>query len=354
VKRLRTLRVTPRFAALLVAGMTLLGGAAGWGVQQVQGAQYQVTTDVLVHFWSIESYLLNGQVDTVSSLDVADAATLGSSLDVLDAAAAELDDGRDGDDLGKTVTVTAQTTSNAVTIVATDADPDTAKTTSEAVADAMIAAVQARVTTAEASLADATSGDFTTGVQERAQALTTTVEPLEALAAGTAEQTAPNGKTALAMAVVGLAAAALILVGLVFGRPLVGTARDGQRLLEVPTVPFSRGEDAQAARLVRRLLDDRPTGSILLVPVDDPADKAAAEFLTWARNHCATPAEADRLVTAPEPAGVVLRPRPTTEQVAAVLLVVTAGTNRRDVTDAAALLKTWRAADAAVVATELS
>ena len=317
MKRLRTLRVTPRFAALLVAGLTLLGGAAGWGVQQAQGPEYQVSTDVLVHFWSIESYLLNGQVDTVTSLDVADAATLGSSLDVLDAAAAQLDDGRDAADLSKAVTVTAQTTSNSVTIVASDPDPGTAKAVSQAVATAMIAAVKKRITTAEASLADAAEGDFTTGVQQRAQALTTTVEPLEALSAGAPVQTAPNGKTALAMAVVGLAAAALVLVGLVFGRPLVGSARDGQRLLEVPTAPFTGGQDPQAARLVRRLLDDRPTGSVVLVPVDDPADKAAAEFLTWARNHCATPAEADRLVTAPEPAGVVLRPRPAAD--AAVL-----------------------------------
>jgi capsular polysaccharide biosynthesis protein len=331
--------------------MTLLGGAAGWGVQQAQDPEYQVSTNVLVHFWSIESYLLNGQVDTVTSLDVADAATLGSSKGVLNAAARQLDDGRDGADLGKAVTVTAQTTSNSVTIVAIDPDPDTARDISQAVATAMIAAVQQRITTAEASLADAAQGDFTTGVQQRAQVLTTTVEPLEALASGTAEQTAPNGKTALAMAVVGLAAAALILVGLVFGRPLVNTAREGQRLLEVPTVPFTGGEDPQAARLVRRLLDDRPAGSIVLVPVDDPADKAAGEFLGWARNHCATPAEADRLVTAPEPAGVVLRPRPAADEVAAVLLVVTAGTNRRDVTDAAALLRTWRAADAAVLAT---
>jgi capsular polysaccharide biosynthesis protein len=354
VKRLRTLRVTPRFAALFVVVLTLLGGAAGWGVQQGQDPEYQVSTDVLVHFWSIESYLLNGQIDTVTSLDVADAATLGSSLDVLDAAAGQLHDGRDGADLSKAVTVTAQTTSNSVTIVATDPDPRTAESISQAVATAIIAEVQQRVATAEASLADAAQGDFTTGVQQRARALTTTVKPLEALASGPAEQTSPNSKTALAMAVVGLAAAALILVGLIFGRPLVNTAREGQRLLEVPTVPFTGGEDPQAARLVRRLLDDRPTGPVLLVPVDDPADKAADEFLSWVRNHCATPAEADRLITAPEPAGVVLRPRPTADDVAAVLLVVTAGTHRRDVIDAAALLRTWRAADAAVLATERS
>jgi capsular polysaccharide biosynthesis protein len=352
VKRLRTLRVTPRFAALLLVGFTLVGGAAGWGVQQRQAEQYQVTTDVLVHFWSIESYLLNGQVDPVSSLDVADVATLASSLDVLDEAAGQLDDGRDGGDLSSAVTVTARTTSNSISVVATETDGDTAEQTSEAVATALITAVQDRVTAAEASLADATAGDFTTGVQQRAQALTTTVQPLEALAPGAAVQTAPTGKTALAMAVVGLAAAALILVGLVFGRPLVNTPREGQRLLEVPTVAFTSGADAPAARLLRRLLDDRPTGSILLVPVDDTADKAAQQFLTWARNHSSTPAEAERLVTAPEPAGVVLRPRPSTAEVAAVLLVATAGRSRRDLTDAAALLKTWRPADAAVLATE--
>jgi capsular polysaccharide biosynthesis protein len=349
VKRLHTVRVTPRLAALLVAGFTFLGGAAGWAVQQIQGPEYQVGTDVLVHFWSIDSYLLNGQVNTVTSLDVADAATLASSLDVLRTAAKELDDGRDGADLDTAVTVTAQTTSNSVSIVAADSDPDTARQTSEAVATAMIAAVQDRIAAAEDSLANATAGEFTTAVQQRAQALRTTVEPLEALASGEPQQTAPNGKTPLAMAVVGLAAAALILVGLVFGRPMVGTAREAQRLLEVPAVPFTEGEDPQAARLLRRLLDDRPAGSILVVPVDDATDKAAQQFVTWARNHCSTPAEADRLFVGAEPAGIVLSPRPAQEEVAAVLLLATAGTHRRELTDAAALLKTWRAADAAVL-----
>ena len=358
MKRLRTVRVTPKAAALLVVGLTLLGGGAGWLVERSQGEEYQVRTDVLVRFWAIEGYLLNGQVSAVTSLDVADAATLASSLDVLDDAAAELDDGRTGRDLAEDVTVAASTTSNSVSIVATDSDPDTATATSEAVATAMTAAVEARVTTAADSLSGTAEGEFATQLQQRAEALTNTVQPLQALATGEAEQTAPNSKTTLAMGIVGLAAAALVLVGLVFGRPIVSSAREAQRLLEVPAVPFTGGRDdttdLDAARLVRRLLDDRPTGSVLLVPVDHATDKAAQEFVSWARNHCSSPAEADRLTAAPEPAGVVLRPRPSTTEVAAVLLVAPAGTHRRDLTDAATLLRTWRAADAAVLTAEAS
>ena len=349
--RLRTFRVTPLLATLLVVVLTALGAGAGLVVEHTQSAEYQVNENVLVRFWSIEGYLLTGQANPVDSLDVADVATLASGLGVLDAAAKSLGDGTTGSDLSSSVTVTPQTTSNSVQISATGPTAAKARATANAVGAALMAAVQDQITTAESSLSADRGADSDTAaqLQQRAQALSSTVEPLEALAAGEATQTKPSGKTPLAMGVVGLAAAALVLVGLVFGRPLVGTAREAQRLLEVPAVPFGTGTDQAAARLLRRLLDDRPAGSVLVVPLDDRAETAAQSFLDWARDLAVDPIETARLELAPEPTGAVLRPRPAPEAVAAVLLIAPAGTNRRDLTDGATLLRTWRGADAAVL-----
>lgn len=349
MKRLRTPRSTRWVAALLIVGLTVIGAAAGWAVGQVRGPEYQVRTDVLVRFWSIESYLLTGQASTVSSLDVADAATLAQSRGVLGDAAARLDDGRTAGDLAATVTVTPQATANAVAIVATAPTAGAAQRTSEAVAAAMIAAVRQRITDTATSLTDAT-GDVTGQLQQRAQALTASVQPLEA--GGGPQQTSPTAKIPVALAIVGLAVGTLLVIALVFGRPVLNRARDAQRLLEVPAVDFAPGASSpNAARLLRRLLDDRPEGSVLVVPVDADGEKAARRFLDWAVAHTGSAAEAARLVLAPEVGGAVLRPRPTPQQVAAVLLLAPAGTARRDLTDATGLLRSWHAPDAVVVTT---
>ncbi|MCW2535787.1 MAG: hypothetical protein JWQ26_1486 [Modestobacter sp.] len=350
--QLRTPRATRRVAALLIVGLTLLGAGVGWAVEAARGAEYQVRTDVLVRFWSVESYLLTGQGSSVSSLDVADAATLAQSRGVLGDAAERLDDGRTSRDLSTSVTVTPQLTSNSVVIVATAGDEDTARETSEAVAAAMIAAVRERISDTADSLKAAAGGDVTSQLLQRAQALTTSVQPLEALASGEPEQTSPSGRTPIALAIVGLAAGTLLVIALVFGRPVIGRARDAQRLLELPAVDFAgAATTAHTARLVRRLFDDRPEGSVLIVPVDADSEKTARRFVDWVIGHTGDAAEAARLVLAPEVDGAVLRPRPGAEQVAAVLLVVPAGTSRRDLTDAAGLLTAWRAPDAVVVTT---
>ncbi|MCW2675096.1 MAG: hypothetical protein JWR70_136 [Modestobacter sp.] len=351
LSQLRTPRATRRVTALLIVGLTVLGAGAGAALEQARGPQYQVRTDVLVRFWSIESYLLTGQASSVNSLDVADAATLAQSRGVLTDAADRLGDGQSAAELAASVTVTPQSTSNSVAIVATAKDPDTAQQTSEAVATAMIAAVRDRISTTANSLST-TSGDVTTQLQQRAQALTSSIQPLEALASGEPEQTSPSSKTAIALAIVGLAAGTLLVIALVFGRPVVSRARDGQRLLELPAVDVDFCAGARtlpAERLVRRLLDDRPEGPVLVVPVDADSEKAARRFVDWAVGNTSSPAEAARIVLAPEVDGVVLRPRPAPGQVAAVLFVVPSGTARRDLTDAATLLRAWHAPDAVVV-----
>lgn len=337
-------------AVLLVAAFTLGGAAAGWAVEQAKGAQYQASTDVLVRFWSVESFMLSGQSAQVTSTDVADAATLAGSRDVLDRAAAQLADGQTGSDLAKEVVVTPSDTSNAVTIAATAHDPRTAKQTSEAVATAMIAALKDRISASSQGLTGLSS-DFRTQLQQRADVLNTSVHPLVALATSDARQTAPTTKGLIAFAIVGLAAGTLLVVGVRFARPTIEEARVAQRLVARPAVPFSPSSgSAEAARLVRRLLDDRARGSILVVPVDGESEKAAREVAEWARARSADDREATRIVCAAEPAGAVLAPRPGSDEVAAVLLVVPRGTPRRVLGDAVTLLSTWRPADAVVVA----
>jgi capsular polysaccharide biosynthesis protein len=338
-------------AVLLVAVFTVAGAAAGWAVEHAKGPQYQASTDVLVRFWSVESFLLSGQSTQVTSADVADAATLASSRDVLDRAATQLDDGQNASDLAGEVVVTPSATSNAVSIAATATDASTAEQTSEAVAKAMIAALEDRITASSAGLNDVSS-DFQVQLQQRAEVLNKSVRPLVALATSDAQQTAPTTKSLIAFAIVGLAAGTLLVVGLRFARPTVEEARVAQRLVERPAVPFSPASGSpEAARLVRRLLDDRPRGAILVVPVDGEAEKAARAVADWARTRSADALEATRIVSAAEPAGAVLAPRPSPGEVAAVLLVVPRGTARRTLGDAVTLLSTWRPADAVIVAT---
>lgn len=303
--------------------------------------------------------MLSGQSSQVSSADVADAVTLAGSRGVLDQAAALLHDGQTGKDLASRVAVVPSATSNELTITATEHDARSAKQTSAAVAAAMIAALRDRITASSEGLTGVAS-DFRTQIQQRADVLNTSVRPLVALATGDPQQTAPTTKSLIAFAIVGLAAGTLLVVGVRFGRPTVEEARVAQRLVGRPAVPFRRHAGSpDAYRLVRRLLDERGRGSILLVPVDEKAEKSAAAVADWARtrssdwNHTrsADEQEAGRIVSVSEPAVTVLAPRPGADQVAAVLLVVPKGTTRRAVDDAVTLLNTWRPADAVVVAT---
>lgn len=347
----RRILSAPRWVAfLLVALFTVAGAGAGWAVEHARGPQWQASTEVLVRFWSVESFLLSGQSTPVSSADVADAATLASSRDVLDRAASRLGDGRTGSDLATEVVVTPSATSNAVSIAATETDPATARKTSEAVAAAMIAALQDRITASSQGLTGVNS-DFQTQLRQRVEVLDKSVHPLIALVTTDPQQTAPTKKSLIAFAIVGLAAGTLLVVAVRFTRPTVEEARVAQRLVERPAVPFApSGDSPEAARLVRRLLDDRPSGSVLVVPVDADAEKTAAAFTDWARTRSSDAAEAARLVSSPEPVGAVLSPRPGPAEVAAVLLVVPRGTTRRALGDAMTLLGSWRSADAVVVA----
>lgn len=344
-----TLTLSRRAGVALTLGLALAGAGGGYALEQSRGEQYEASTDVLVRFWSVESFLLTGQSSPVSSADVSDAATLGASRDVLDRAAGRLDDGRDGADLAGVVSVTPSTSSNAVSVTAGGTDAAGAQDASEAVAAAMIEALRDRITASAEGLSADDTGEFATLLDQRARVLTESVQPLVALATGDARQTAPTYQTVAAFGIVGLAAGALLAIGARVARPGIEEPRVAQRLVERPAVGFGGGGSPEAARLVRRLLDDRPKGAVLVVPVDAGAEKDARSFVEWARKRSTDVAEAARLSAVAEVAGAVLAPRPRAGEVAAVLLLAPKGTARRALADAATLLAAWQPVDAVVV-----
>lgn len=344
----RTVRRTRWVAGLLVVGLTALGAAAGWEVEHHRGPQFRASTAVLVQFGAVQGYLLTGQGSQVSTQDVADAATLATSPDVLDLAATRLGHGARGTALARRVSATPQLVSHGVTITATGTSAAEAERTSEAVASATTDTFDQRIKATAAGLADLADGDFRRAIEQRAQVLTSSVRPLQVLQTGTAQQTSPTLKTPIMLGVVGLAAGVLLVIAMVFARPVVSRARDAQRLTELPAVPFELPLGGPGvARLVRRLLDSRPDGQILIVPVEAEAEKLAEHFAEWSRKRTDSAAEAARIVAGADPVSTVLEPRP--DDVAAVVLLVPEGTARRTVTDAVALLGTWRPADAVVV-----
>ena len=137
----------------------------------------------------------------------------------------------------------------------------------------MIDALQDRITASADGLSGADDGEFAALLDQRARVLTQSVQPLIALATGDAEQTAPAYQTVAAFGIVGLAAGALLVIGARFARPTIEEPRVAQRLVERPAVGFGDDGSPEAARLVRRLLDDRPKGAVLVVPVDAEAEK---------------------------------------------------------------------------------
>jgi hypothetical protein len=89
---------------------------------------------------------------------------------------------------------------------------------------------------------------------------------------------------------------------------------------------------------------------LMVCPVDVDAEKAALELADWTRGQ-SDAAQAERVQLLAEPTGAVLGARPTPGDAAALLLVVPAGTRNQVLTDAVALLATWRPVDAVVVTT---
>lgn len=340
---------SPRTGAMLMGLLLLLGVLTGIVVELVRPPLWQASTDTLIRTWSVDSLLLTGQPTPVETADQADAAVVAVSQTVLERAAEQLGE-PDWVALSQRVTAEPVPTSHFVTITATGPDEDSAVRTSETVATAFAEVLRDNLTDAAEGLRSTQVGDGDPEIQLRVQLLTWTLQPVQVYRTTEPEQLTPSIRTPIALGVVGLAVGALLLLAATLLRPTVGSARDAQRLLSLPAAPFERpGGSPETARLVARLLEANPTGDLYVAPVTADAEKAGVELVEWIRERRGPDYGTTRVQLIPEPTGAVLGAKPKRGDVAAMLLVVPAGTPRQDVTDAAALLAWWRATDAVVV-----
>lgn len=342
---------TPRMGALLMGALLLFGVVTGVLIEQLRPPLWQASTDTLIRTWSVDSLLLTGQPTPVETADQADAAVVAVSQTVLERAAERLG-APDWVALSRRVTAEPVPTSHFVTITATGPDEQSAVLTSETVATAFAEVLRENLTDAAEGLRSTQIGDGDPAIQLRVQLLTWTLQPVQVYRTTEPEQLTPSLQTPLALGVVGLAIGALVVLAATLLRPTVGSARDAQRLLSLPSAPFTRpGGSPETARLVARLLEANPTGDLYVAPVTADAEKASIELVEWIRERRGPDFGTTRVQLIPEPTGAVLGAKPKRSDVAAMLLVVPTGTPRQDVTDAAALLAWWRATDAVVVTT---
>ena len=369
---------TARAGGIIVVTLVVLGVVAGviWNV--VLGPRWTATTDVLIRLSSVDTLLLTGSPDSANSTDQIDDASLATSQDTLNEVISQLHVGGGLLQLQKDVNATPQGSSHVIVISATEPDPVTAQRIADAVAGDFVAAARQRLAVLAASLqpsggapmpsvAAAPNGtaaamnsaatnsavaSANAEVLARAQLVAKTMQPWQVYRDQLPSRESPV-RVPAALGIVGLAAGALVILALSFLGLRVDRPRDAQRLLEIPAVPYDRsGGSAAAARLVQAVLRAHPAGKLLICPVDPDAELAAVRFAGWVREHGQGEQDSPREVElVPEPATAVVGPRPAAPGIAGLLLVVPRGTARHVVADAAALLNTWRPADAVAVTT---
>lgn len=339
---------TSRSAAILLTVLLVLGVGAGTVVELVRAPQWEASTDALIRTWSVESLLLTGQPTPVETEDQADAAVVAVSQTVLTRATEALGDGDDWADLAERVTAVPVPTSHFVTITATGPDELAAARTSEAVATAFAQVMRENLTAAAEGLTSTQIGEGDPDIRLRTQLLTWTLQPIQVFRTTQPAQLTPTVQTPIALGIVGLAIGGLVILAMTLLRPSVASARDAQRLLSLPAVGFGPGGTPDTARLIARLLEAHPKGSLLVAPVTADAEKRGEQVVEWIRERLDDTA-AGRVSLVPEPSGAVLATKPRRGEVAALVLVVPEGTPRQDVSDAEALLSTWHAVDAVVV-----
>ncbi|MFP5021575.1 YveK family protein [Pseudonocardia phyllosphaerae] len=343
--------MTVRRAAVLMGTLFLVGLLAGLVVDQLRPASWKAGTDVLVRTWSTDSLLLTGQPAELTTADQADAATVAVSEPVLTRAAATLGAGMDWHELTTTVTAEPVPSSHLVRITATGTDERTAAARADAVAAAFADLRKEQLDAAAAGLVRTPAGATSADVRLRSQLLIGATRPLEVFRTAVPEQTSPGVTLPASAAIVGLGVGALVVLALTTLRPALGTGRDAQRAGALPGVDFDparSGVDAgeELARMLGTLVDDGRRGALHVMPIVPAADKDASAVVEWVHERgygSAAP------VLLPEPTAAVLRPRPLSNAVLALALVVPAGTSREQLRDALRLLRPWRAADVVVV-----
>lgn len=339
-------RPSVRTSAVLLGLLAVIGVAAGVVVNLLRPPQWQASTDALVRTWSIDSLLISGEATPVSTEDQVDAATVATSQQVLGVAATTLADGRTWMDLSKGVTATPAVASHFVTITATGRDAASAQATSEAVAAAFSNVTRQNLVTAAAGLTSTADGSKDPQLVLRAQVLTRSLQPIQVYHDSQPKQLAPNVQTPIALGIVGLAIGGLALIVLFLARPSISAARDAQRATALPSVDFRPEDGASVARLVARLSESRPDGTLMFCPVDAASEKAGLQLVEWVRERRP---EQHQVLLLPEPTGAVLSPKPRGGRVTALVVVAPQGTPREELRDAISLLAAWRDVDAVVV-----
>jgi capsular polysaccharide biosynthesis protein len=339
-------RPTPRSAAVLLLVMLLVGLGAGLLVNAVRPALWKASTDALVRTWTIDSLLISGTATPVTTQDQADAATVAVSRQVLERAAQQLGDGRTGEQLALAVTATPVAGSHLVTISATGPDRDTAERTSQAAATAFADVTRQNLVVAAGALTSTPAGQDDPAVVLRSQLLAKSLEPIQVYSTAQPQQLSPSVQVPLALAIVGLAAGALVLVLLYRLRPAVTGARDAQRVVGLPAVEHADHNGAATARLVARMTDLQPHGELLVCPLDAAVEKDSLELVEWIRERVPDPR---RIQSVPEPTSAVLASTPRPGTICGLVMVVPVGTPRDVLRDATTLLDSWRSVDALIV-----
>jgi capsular polysaccharide biosynthesis protein len=342
---------TARAATIILASLTLLGVTAGLLLNLVQGPKWTATTNVLVRDASVDGLLLTGTAYPISIADQIDESALATSQDVLIQAVRELNVPGGLTELQRHVTAAPQGSSHVIEIKATEPDAATAQRTADVVAAIFMTMTQQRLDSFAASLPPVAGPlPANSEVLRRAELITRTLHPLQVFHGEQPTQVS-RARAPAALGIVGLAAGALVVLALTFLGRRIDRPRDAQRLLSLPAVHYDRRQGGPAAaRLVRNLLDGRPSGALLVCPVDIDAERDAKRFADWTREQGQdTPSPGVRLM--PEPTSTVIGARPNPGEAAGLLLVVPRGTSRQVLADTTALLATWRPVDAVVVTT---
>lgn len=235
-----------KLAAVLLVGLAVLGAAAGFVIDRVRGPQFEASSVVQVQATpsSALAILISGNSEAVNPGDLVDVTNLATTSTVLGAAAKQLTAAgtpTSADELSAAVTAEAVEASHLVTITASTASADLSQTYARAVADALAAEQQRQVAAtlrAVPAATDAAGDDQSNGadsaaaVRVRAGLLEGNLVPIKRVSDDPAVQTVPGNTLPLALGVVGLAAGALIAIGLSLGRrrlpapaPADGTGR---------------------------------------------------------------------------------------------------------------------------------
>lgn len=359
---------TARGAAAIMITLSLFGALLGVLINLAQTPKWTASTSVMVKVGEQDKFALNGEWSSPNFEDQIDLASVATNQDALITVARRLNLPDSLADLQENVTASPKGSSHVIVFSATQPDPELAQRVADAVATNFVEDSQRNMESLLQSLppvpapASAPDDDHPAGAEPapappgpdpeivaRASLLSNTIKPLQVFHDDLPSRPSP-ARTPAALAVVGLAAGALVVLALTFLGQRVDRARDAQRLLSLPAVDYDRsGNCPDADRLVSAMLREQPSAELLVCPVDPDSELAAVRFAGWVRKQ--GEGEDDRVVRlVPDPTSAVVGGRPAEGSVAGLLLVVPRGTPRQSVSDSVELLRTWVPASGVVVA----